>query len=39
MLIISILFLVGFFVFLWGMEKQAWSEIETAGIYLDGYYF
>lgn len=38
MLIISLLFFAGFFVFLWGMEKESWSEISTAGLYLDGYF-
>jgi len=38
MLIISLLFFVGLFTFIWGMEKEAWAEISTAGIYLDGYF-
>jgi len=38
MLIISILFMVGLLTFYCGMEKEAWSEISTAGLYLDGYF-
>lgn len=38
MLIISMLFCVGLVTFFWGMEKDAWSEISTAVIYLDGYF-
>ena len=39
MLIIAILFLVGLVTFFYGMEKEAWAEISTAGIYLDGYFW
>jgi hypothetical protein len=38
MFIISMLFCVGLLTFLLGMEKEAWSEISTAGLYLDGYF-
>ena len=38
MLIISILFVAGLLTFFYGMEKEEWAEISTAGIYLDGYF-
>lgn len=38
MVIITIFFIVGLLTFYCGMEKQAWAEISTAGIYLDGYF-
>lgn len=38
MIIIFMLFLVGLGTFFCGMEKEAWAEISTAGIYLDGYF-
>ncbi len=38
MLIISLLFIVGLLTFFCGMEKEAWAEISTAGLYLDGYF-
>lgn len=38
MIIIAILFMVGLLTFFYGMEKEAWSEISTAGLYLDGYF-
>jgi len=38
MIIITILFIVGLLTFYCGMEKEAWAEISTAGLYLDGYF-
>lgn len=39
MLIIAILFLVGLGTFFCGIEREAWEEISTAEIYLDGYFY